>query len=130
MQRNTAQQKQVMDVLRRMANHPSAEMVYDEVHKEYPRISKATVYRILREEANCGCLRNVDIPRDVNRYDHRTDEHWHIRCRECGRIGDVELREGMTPSDVIYAPEGWTVEYISLALTGICADCMKKSADE
>ena len=55
MQRNTAQRKQVMDVLMSLeGEHPSAEMVYEKVHALYPTVSKATVYRILKDEAAHG----------------------------------------------------------------------------
>ncbi len=121
MQRNTVQKRQVMDIVAQMANHPSAEAVYDTVHSAYPRISKATVYRILKDEAACGGLLAVDIPRDVNRYDHRTDPHWHIRCRRCGRIGDVEI--GSEPIDMGGAPHGWSVERIGVSFEGLCDEC-------
>lgn len=128
MERKTTQKKLVTDVMHRLANHPSAEAVYLEVHKTHPRVSKATVYRILKEEAARGNLRSVDIPRDVNRYDHRTEEHWHIRCRVCGRIGDVE---GLHGTDGMYVrPEGWTVENVVMSFYGICADCAAKAKND
>ena len=115
MERKTTQKKLVTDVMHRLANHPSAEAVYLEVHKTHPRVSKATVYRILKEEAARGNLRSVDIPRDVNRYDHRTEEHWHI----------------LHGTDGMYVqPEGWTVENVVMSFYGICADCAAKAKND
>lgn len=114
--------------MRRLGNHPSAEMVYDAVHIEHPSISKATVYRILKDEAEQGTLRNIDVPGGVHRYDHRTDNHWHIRCRRCGRICDVELSDVRLPEAV--APEGWNVENMSVIMSGLCADCRDAELSE
>ena len=125
MERNTTQKKLVSDAMHRLANHPSAEAVYLEVHKTHPRVSKATVYRILKEEAARGNLRNVDLPRDINRYDHRTDAHWHIRCRMCGKIGDVE--QGGISGEFYSAPADWTVESVTVSFSGLCADCAAKA---
>ena len=122
MQRNTFQKRLVLDVLRKMANHPSAEMVYECVHKECPTISKATVYRILKEEATCGELLGIDVPKDVHRYDHRTDKHWHIRCRVCGKVGDVELLAGYDLDNYDF-PDVWEAERMSVSFEGICPEC-------
>ncbi|MBR6788241.1 MAG: transcriptional repressor [Clostridia bacterium] len=125
MQRNTVQKRLVIDTLRSMANHPSAEMVYEAVHKENPTISKATVYRILKEEASCGELLGIDVMNDVNRYDHRLDPHWHIRCRKCGKVGDVEMLGGVGVNDYAY-PDVWTPERISVSFEGLCPECSKE----
>ncbi len=121
MQRNTAQKRRVLDILTQMANHPSAEAVYAAVHGAYPSISKATVYRILKDESVCGNLLAVDIPRDVNRYDHRTDPHWHIRCRRCGKVADVEIGAGSINVGTI--PDGWSVERMGISFEGLCREC-------
>lgn len=64
MQRNTLQRKRVMDVLTSLeGEHPSAERVYERVHTLFPTVSKATVYRILKDEAAHGTILGVDLPR-------------------------------------------------------------------
>ena len=46
-ERMTSQKKIIMDYLKSVKTHPSAEKVYLAVKKKLPRISQATVYRIL-----------------------------------------------------------------------------------
>ena len=45
--RNTIQRQLVIAAVRFLANHPTAEEVYDRITMEYPDISKGTVYRNL-----------------------------------------------------------------------------------
>ena len=124
MKRNTAQKRKIIEVINKLANHPSAESVYEVVHCENPKISKATVYRVLREEAEEGRLKSVDLPKEVNRYDHRTDAHWHIKCRICGKVGDVEMAE--STERAYEKPQGWNIEDVTMAFTGICKECAEK----
>lgn len=123
MQRNTIQRKQVLDVLLSLeGEHPSAEKVYTRVHELYPTVSKATVYRILKDEAAEGRILGVDMPRDVGRYDSRVDGHYHIRCRICGRVADVEMGKGTT--DGLFADVGgFRIEDVYLSLSGVCPEC-------
>lgn len=123
MQRNTIQRKQVLDVLLSLeGEHPSAERVYTRVHELYPTVSKATVYRILKDEAAEGRILGVDMPRDVGRYDSRVDRHYHIRCRVCGRVADVEMGKG-TPDGLFADVGGFKIEDVYLSLSGICPEC-------
>ena len=127
MQRNTIQRKQIMDVLLSLeGEHPCAERVYKEVHSRYPTVSKATVYRILKDEAAEGKVLGVDIPRDVGRYDSRTDGHYHIKCRVCGKVADIE--KGDRAFDGLYVNNsGFEIENVTLTFSGICSECAKKA---
>ena len=50
--RNTLQRRLVLETVRRMRNHPTAEEIYLAIAAENPLISKATVYR--NREKACG----------------------------------------------------------------------------
>ena len=49
--RNTLQRTAVLNDLKNRSDHPTAEMVYNNVKNEIPNISLATVYRNLRSLA-------------------------------------------------------------------------------
>ena len=46
MKRQTLQKTIILEALHRLCNHPTPAMVYEEVHKSYPSISQATVFRV------------------------------------------------------------------------------------
>ena len=124
--RNTLQKGIVSDVFSSMTNHPSAGMVYDAVHERYPGISRATVYRILAEAAEEGDIQRLKL-RDANdRYDFTLKKHYHITCRECGSVADVEVEldtDGMAKE--AEGCHGFTVENCHVEFFGLCEECRK-----
>ena len=71
--------------------HPTAEMVYQQLKPEMPRLSLGTVYRNLQQMAREGRLTELDGP--VTRFDAVTRPHTHFRCRAwgCAGSGDCAL---------------------------------------
>ena len=122
--RNTLQKKIVFDIFEKMHNHPSAGMVYEQVSAEFPGISKATVYRLLSEAAEEGRILRLKLSDSSDRYDITTRKHYHIVCRECGAVADVEI----SFDDELFAHtakgcEGFDVEECRLEFTGLCSKC-------
>ena len=131
MARNTVQQNIICDTVKNMTTHPSPEEVYNEVHKNYPTIGRATVYRVLNKLAEKGEIQKVSIPDAADRYDFRTDDHIHIRCRCCNKVFDAEF-EGAKPlleqiRNILSSENdnlsGFTSEGAHLSFYGVCSDC-------
>ncbi|MEG2287924.1 MAG: transcriptional repressor, partial [Ruthenibacterium sp.] len=88
--RNTVQKQLVLDAVSRLANHPTADAVYNEVVRSHPSVSKATVYRNLAGLAQDGVIRHVPMPDGADRFDHCVAyPHDHIMCTACGAFGDA-----------------------------------------
>ncbi|OLA60968.1 MAG: hypothetical protein BHW37_01390, partial [Firmicutes bacterium CAG:272_52_7] len=120
MKRQTLQKTIILEALHRLCNHPTPAMVYEEVHKSYPSISQATVFRVLAGECDAGNAQRVYAPGCPARYEFGTRKHWHISCRVCGRVADIEmadpdadLRTGITDSN------GFTVERFYVEFSGL-----------
>ena len=123
-QRNTLQKRIVSDVFCSMHNHPSAGMVYEAVQEKFPGISRATVYRLLAEAAAEGKIQRLKLTDANDRYDITTKKHYHVVCRLCGAVADVETP---TDTDAIAADtqgyEGFLVEECHLEFVGVCDQC-------
>lgn len=91
--RNTVQRAMTLEAVRRLHAHPTAEEVYRQVAAEHPSISRATVYRNLRQLAESGLLLKINTTDGADHFDHRCDAHYHAGCLRCGRVFDVELRQ-------------------------------------
>ena len=87
MERSTSQKEIIFKFLEKTKNHPSAEKVYLEVRKKIPKISRATVYRNLKDLRDKGKIQ--EIPSEVSHYDGDTSIHAHFICQKCNRIFDV-----------------------------------------
>lgn len=89
--RNTVQKQLVLQAVRELQCHPTADEVYQHVAARHPSISKATVYRNLNSLAEDGLLRRVAMPDAADRFDFTVGPHYHIKCA-CWRPGDRRPR--------------------------------------
>lgn len=86
-ERQTSQKKFILEYLKSNFTHPSAEIVYTEVKKKLPQISRGTVYRILAKLKARGEVREIPgVP--TSRYDGDPSSHAHFICEKCGEIFD------------------------------------------
>ena len=123
MKRNTIQKHIVMETLREMNCHASAGMVYEEINKTYPTISRATVYRVLTEAAEAGELLRLHFAETDDRFDITLPPHAHIACRMCGMVRDVTFRTPWNPIADLDEDGGFTAERFHIELVGICPIC-------
>lgn len=86
-ERITCQKKIILDYLKSVTTHPSAEDVYLAAGKKLTRISRGTTYRILKNLKEKGEI--IEIPQEVSRYDGNTSSHAHFICQNCDRIFDI-----------------------------------------
>jgi Fe2+ or Zn2+ uptake regulation protein len=98
--------------------HVTAEQLHDELARELPSLSLATVYSTLEVLEDLGLVRRVGTLGGATLYDSRTSEHHHAICRRCGAIVDVD-----GPVADLRAPEGFMVEHAEVQLVGLCAAC-------
>ena len=124
--RNTLQKRIVSDVFCSMTNHPSAGMVFDAVQEKFPGISKATVYRLLAEAAEEGKIQRLKLIDAPDRYDFTLTDHYHIVCRCCGAVADVDTElDGRAITDGAMGHEGFLVENCHVEFVGLCESCRK-----
>lgn len=126
-QRQTQQKEIIRAALCRLGNHPTADMVYDAVHIEHPRISRATVYRVLNQMAENGSALKISVTDAADRFDHNTFRHSHAKCRVCGAVVDVPFVK-LDLRRIAPMAEGFQITGYSLLLEGVCAECRSKSA--
>jgi Fe2+ or Zn2+ uptake regulation protein len=122
-QRNTVQRQIIIDALKKLHNHPTIEKVYTEIQKDHPAVSKTTIYRNLRQLANNGVIRKVSLPDGLERYDDRNSHHYHFKCRNCGKIFDVDMEYLGRIDNTIQGKYGFQVDEHELVFRGICTKC-------
>ena len=129
--RNTIQRQLVIAAVRFLADHPTAEEVYDRITMEYPDISKGTVYRNLNSLVESGLLGKVSVPSGADRFDHILARHYHIKCTHCGKFMNVETFDYFHD---LYAKlataTGFKMEHHDIVFSGLCPECQKHQGAE
>ena len=101
--------------------------IFDQLKPTIPDLSLATVYRNLAMFKAEGTIDSVGVYNGLERFDFRTDPHAHFICRVCGAVSDINWLE--LPADTLQEVEqqtGASVETCRIAVSGVCAACMKK----
>lgn len=82
----TPQRLAVLNALKEIKDHPTADAVKEFVHKKHPNLALGTVYNILETFCERGITRKVKTDRDFMRYDVEMHHHHHLYCDECDYI--------------------------------------------
>lgn len=122
--KQTRQKALILEAVMNRNDHPTAEMIYNEIREECPNISLATVYRNLNTFSENGKIRKIEIPNAKDRFDYFVKSHDHAVCLECGKVIDAF-------SDVVRKPrslklENFKVIDVSILYTGLCQECQNK----
>jgi Fur family ferric uptake transcriptional regulator len=129
--RMTKQKALIIDELKKVKTHPTAQDVYEMVKKTMPNVSLGTVYRNLEALSERGEIQRLAYNPGKRRYDGNALNHPHLCCRVCGRVDDM-------PDDAAFDEEimktitdvcGYKITDFSMELFGICPQCLmgKKS---
>ena len=89
--KHSSQRDSILEFLKTRKDHPTADVVYMNVRKSFPNISLGTVYRNLNLLADIGEIVKIPTPDGGDRFDGRTDSHYHVVCSNCGNVFDLEL---------------------------------------
>lgn len=126
--RNTRQRKLVLDAVRALHDHPTADEVFTEVRRHDDHISRGTVYRNLSLLSEEGEIQMLKTP-GGSRFDDRCDHHAHLLCTSCGTVCDLALpydaeADASTALDTGYAAVSHYTFY-----EGICPSCQARSTE-
>lgn len=117
----TVQRSVILDELRKLDTHPTADELYHIVRKRLPRISLGTVYRNLEHLAQSETILKLNVGENVKRFDGCRHKHHHATCLVCSRIYDI-LAEDL-PEEPRPVVPGFTVTGVNIFFEGYCAGC-------
>ena len=123
MRRMTTQRKIILEELRAVKSHPTADELFGIVKKKLPNISLGTVYRNLETLSAKGIIRKLDSGGLPMRFDGRVEEHCHVRCERCGKLGDLALEPDVRLCETVGRLSGYSITGYTLIFCGICREC-------
>lgn len=120
------QREEIVRFLRTRKDHPTAEIVYENVRRVYPKISLGTVYRNLTLLSDMGEILRLRLGDGVDHFDADISEHYHVICKGCGTVVDLDMKGKKIPIDTSILPYDGTITSQMIYFTGICRDCCHK----
>ncbi len=124
--RMTRQRAVILETLRSVHTHPTADEVYAMVKERIPRISLGTVYRNLDLLATDKQILKLESGGSTRRYDGTITPHYHIRCSCCGRVADVDGQNISAPDIDRLHVEGFAIHHARVEFEGICQLCLEE----
>ena len=125
--RMTKQRMVILEEMKKLHTHPTADELHVLVRARLPRISLGTVYRNLDVLAETGDILKLEAAGSTRRFDGDVRPHQHIRCTRCGRVGDV-MPSAPVPNTTGIRVEGFTVTRARVEFEGICDACALTNA--
>ena len=86
----TPQRLAVYNYLLNTTSHPSADVIYTDIHVQYPTMSLATVYKALKTLVDVDLIQEINVGEGNFRYDGNSSSHPHIQCLGCGKVDDFK----------------------------------------
>lgn len=127
----TPQRQLILAALESNRGHVSAEEIYQEVIRTFPRVNISTVYRTLELLSEMGLL--VKVPNqleDRDRFELVTEKlHHHLVCKNCG--GELEL-DGAAIEELkesALKKYGFALELNHFVGYGLCKECLAEAAE-
>jgi Fur family transcriptional regulator, peroxide stress response regulator len=128
--RLTPQRVAVLRILAESEGHPSVDRIYQQVKKDFPTTSIATVYKAVSLLKEMGEVLELGFSDDSNRYDgNKPYPHPHLVCTRCREIMDPDLQTLTDLQEELVRDTGFQILSHRLDFFGICPKCQGGSED-
>ena len=121
----TPQRLAIVQIIAESEGHPSVENIYDQIKKDFPTMSLATVYRNIVIIKSLGEVLELGFPDGSNRYDgNKPYPHPHVICIKCKKIVDPDLDSLDEIKKEVALETNFKILNHRLDFFGLCSDCM------
>lgn len=124
--RSSIQRAAIYKYLLEHKTHPTVDTIYNDLVKEYPELSKTTVYNTLHSLYEKKLIQAINIEDSELRWDADTSNHLHFRCIKCQKIFDIFDEKNLTKFNdqcKKKLPQGFTLSVIQTNILGLCKNC-------
>ncbi len=121
--KHSKQRDAILNLLKSVYSHPTADWLYTELKKDFPNISLATIYRNLNQLLEMGEIIKFNVGDGVEHFDSTTNEHCHFVCDKCRSVIDINVPSSSLLRKDAEIFNDISVEKCSLFLYGNCSNC-------
>lgn len=128
--RNTSARKILVERVFTQHDHFDADALIDRMPAkgESDYVSRATIYRTLKEFVDAGLLREFQLEgRAVYEFDYGYPQHDHLYCEKCEELFEFQSDELLELRNKLGAEQNFRVKSHRFIIHGICSGCSAKS---
>ena len=125
--KRSKQRELIYDNLCNRYDHPTAEMLFEDLRKIRTNLSLGTVYRNLSLLVEIGQIQKISTEYGPDRFDGNAKPHLHFVCKNCGCVMDFPMEDD--GELIMKASQSFagTIESVNIQFVGICPDCCNKN---
>lgn len=121
----TMQRRAVLQALACRRDHPTADQLYEALRRDFPALSRTTVYRVLETFVQWGLIQKVDSREARAHFDADCRRHCHMICLACGQVSDFPGRTLAALQPPEMTEDGFQVVDYTINLIGYCDRCRR-----
>jgi Fur family peroxide stress response transcriptional regulator len=126
--RLTQQRRAICELLVQSDEHPTAQMIYTQLRRDYPSLSLATVYNTLEALMNIGAINVLGTTGDnAVHYDADTSPHVNLACTSCHRVIDLPSQYVNALDDEVVRNSGYQILGSRVLYYGLCPECQVRA---
>lgn len=125
------QRIKILEYLKDNKNHPTIDVIYNELVDDIPTLSKTTVYNTLSMYLKKGIVSLIAIDEKTARYDYNTSPHGHFKCTKCGMVYDFDVDLEMIETESTKKElQGYKIDERHVYYWGNCKNCNDKIKED
>lgn len=125
--RYSKQRELILNNLKERYDHPTAEMIYQDLKVVHPHLSLGTVYRNLSQLVDTKQIKKLDLGDTMVHYDGNIHPHMHFICTCCQTIYDLDNNDESIKKQ-LESRYNHRIDIMDINMSGICEKCLSKDA--
>src|SRR5437867_8795549 len=123
--KRSSKRDRILSIFVRQEGHLTADDLAELVHREDPRIGRATVYRTLQWMVESGIARKVDFGEGRARFEpsYRHPRHFHLICTQCHRSSEFLSSDVEALVEEVALARSFTRSQTVVQVFGVCEEC-------
>jgi Fur family transcriptional regulator, peroxide stress response regulator len=122
--KRSRQRERILEILLNTDCHPTAAWIYDQLRGEFSNLSMGTVYRNLNILVEQDRVQRIVYGSTFDRYDAKTEQHYHFICQKCQSIIDVKMAIDESLNERINSTHPFKAVGHQIQFFGVCETCL------
>lgn len=117
----------IYSYLKDSEDHPTVDMIYQDLVDKLPTLSKTTVYNVLSLFMDQKLVKSVNTSASEMRFELAHLPHSHFKCDTCGVIYDIPMIKVNYDEKQL---QGFAIKEEEVLLIGTCPNCRAKNKNK